>query len=538
MRFGDTPLSDADGAVLAHSVRSKGIAFKKGRRLNAEDIAALGEAGVTSVIAARLDPDDVPEDEAAARIAAALQGDHLTASAAFTGRVNLIATQRGLAVIDDVINTLNRIDEAITVATVPAWDVVAPRQIVATIKIIPFAVAEPLVAQCESLARKVGQAVGIAPFSAKSVGLIQTQLPGTKPSMLDKTTAVLTARLERLDSILAGELRCGHDAAPLKEAIETHLSSGCTMVLVAGASAITDRRDVIPSAIEAAGGNVEHFGMPVDPGNLLMLGRIGDTPVVGLPGCARSPKFNGIDWVLQRLCADIRLAPEDIMAMGIGGLLKEMPGRPQPRTGEASEQAAPHAPRIASVILAAGQSRRMGKTNKLLVTIDGKPMVRWAVEAALASAATPVFVVLGHQADKVRDALKGVDVTFVENPEYADGISASVRRGVAALPPDVDGALVILGDMPKVGSALIDRLVAAFNPVEGRALCIPTWRGKRGNPVLIGKQFFAEVQDLSGDVGARPLISQYPELTCEVDMNDDAALVDIDTPEALGALGD
>ncbi len=538
MKFGDTPLNDADGAVLAHSVRIKGVSFKKGRRLNAEDIAALGEAGVTSVIAARLDPDDVPEDDAAARIAAALQGDHLTASAAFTGRVNLIAAHRGLAVIDDVINALNRIDEAITVATVPAWDVVAPRQIVATIKIIPFAVAEPLVVQCEKLAQQVGQAVRIAPLSAKSVGLIQTQLPGTKPSMLDKTTAVLTARLERLDSTLVNELRCDHDTAPLKEAIETHLANGCSMVLVAGASAITDRRDVIPSAIEAAGGKIEHFGMPVDPGNLLMLGRIGDTPVVGLPGCARSPKFNGIDWVLQRLCAEIRLAPEDIMAMGVGGLLKEMPGRPQPRTGEASGQAAPHAPRIASVILAAGQSRRMGKTNKLLVTIDGKPMVRWAVEAALASTATPVFVVLGHQAEEVREALDGVDVTFVDNPEFADGISASVRRGVAALPPDVDGAVVILGDMPKVGSALIDRLVAAYNPVEGRALCIPTWRGKRGNPVLIGKQFFAEVQDLSGDVGARPLISQYPELTCEVDMDDDAALVDIDTPEALGALGD
>lgn len=225
------------------------------------------------------------------------------------------------------------------------------------------------------------------------------------------------------------------------------------------------------------------------------------------------------------------------MAMGIGGLLKEMPGRPQPRTGEPTEQTAPHAPRITSIILAAGQSRRMGDTNKLLVTVDGKPMVRWAVEAALASAATPVFVILGHQSDRVRDALTDLDVTFVDNPEFADGISASVRRGVAALPPDVDGALVILGDMPKVGSALIDRLVAAYNPVEGRALCIPTWRGKRGNPVLIGKQFFAEIQDLSGDVGARPLISQYPELTCEVDMDDDAALVDIDTPEALGALG-
>ncbi len=538
MRFGDTPLDEADGAVLAHSVRADGIAFKKGRTLSAEDVAALSAAGIGSVIAARLDPGDVAEDDAATRIAAALQGDHLTASAAFTGRVNLIATERGLAVIDEVINTLNRIDEAITVATVPAWDLVTPRQIVATIKIIPFAVAEDFVAQCETLARAVHQPVRVAPLSAKTVGLIQTQLPGTKATMLDKTTAVLSARLERLDSSLAGELRCDHAPAPLQAAIETHLANGCDMVLVAGASAITDRRDVIPSAVVGAGGAIDHFGMPVDPGNLLMLGRISATPVVGLPGCARSPKFNGIDWVLQRLCADIPLAPADIMAMGIGGLLKEMPGRPQPRTGEDSDKTAPHAPRIASVILAAGQSRRMGETNKLLAMVDGKPMVRWAIEAALASAATPVFIVLGHQADLVRQALADVDVTFVDNPEFADGISASVKRGVAALPTGIDGAVVILGDMPKVGGALIDRLVAAYNPVEGRALCIPTWRGKRGNPVLIGKQFFAEVQDLAGDVGARPLISQYPELICEVDMDDDAALVDIDTPEALGALGD
>jgi molybdenum cofactor cytidylyltransferase len=128
------------------------------------------------------------------------------------------------------------------------------------------------------------------------------------------------------------------------------------------------------------------------------------------------------------------------------------------------------------------------------------------------------------------------EITFIDNPDYAQGIASSVKRGIAAVPKDADGAIVCLGDMPRVSAALIDRLIAAYNPVEGRALCIPTWRGKRGNPVLIGKRFFAEMQALTGDVGARPLISQYPELTCEVEMEDDAALVDIDTPQALEGL--
>ena len=379
----------------------------------------------------------------------------------------------------------------------------------------------------------------MAPLTPKAAALIQTTLPGTKDSVLDKSRAVMADRMEALGGSLPYEIRVPHETAAVEAAIRDMKTKGCDLLLMAGASAITDRRDVLPAALERAGGTVDHYGMPVDPGNLLMLGHLDGAPVVGLPGCARSPKFNGVDWVLQRLCADIAMDATHIMRMGIGGLLKEVP-RPQPRSGTGEQTgvaAAPRAPSIACIILAAGQSRRMGKVNKLLASIDGKPMVRWAAEAALASAAAPVFVVLGHEAEKVRAALKDLKVTFVENPDYAQGIASSVKRGIAALP----GKRGRGRGLPRRHAAhrpgQIDRLIAAYNPVEGRALCIPTWRGKRGNPVLIGKRFFAEMQALTGDVGARPLISQYPELTCEVEMEDDAVLVDIDTPQALEGLG-
>jgi molybdenum cofactor cytidylyltransferase len=314
------------------------------------------------------------------------------------------------------------------------------------------------------------------------------------------------------------------------------LDDGAELILVMGGSAITDRRDVIPAAIESAGGEVLQFGMPVDPGNLILLGEIAGKPVLGLPGCARSPRLNGFDWLLRRLMADVPVGRADIMRLGAGGLLKEIPSRPLPRAeAEAKPAPAPRAPRIAAIVLAGGLARRMG-SNKLLAPIDGVAMVARVVDAVLASQARPVVVVTGNEAERVRGALAGRAVAFVHNPGFAEGLSASLKRGIAAVPADCDGALVCLGDMPRVTSRDLDRLIAAFNPVEGRAICVPVRDGKRGNPVLWAKRFFAEILGLAGDVGAKHLIGAYPEAVAEVATDDDGVLIDIDTPQALASI--
>ncbi len=309
-----------------------------------------------------------------------------------------------------------------------------------------------------------------------------------------------------------------------------------------GASVIVDRRDVIPEAVVAAGGRIDHFGMPVDPGNMLLLCRLGETPVLGLPGCARSPKVNGFDWVLERLVAGVPVGPRHIMRMGAGGLLAEIPSRPLPRA-EASpapevkpaEKRPAPGPRIAALLLAAGQSRRMG-SNKLLEEIDGRPMVARTAQRLLSSRARPIVAVLGNQAEAVDTALGKLPVERVRNPAYAEGLSTSLKRGLAALPPDIDGAIVCLGDMPLVAGRDLDRLIAAFNPLEGRAIVVPTRRGKRGNPVLWARRFFAEMAEVAGDVGAKHLIGEHAESVAEVEMDSDSVLVDIDTPDALAEL--
>ncbi len=541
MKFGEVPVAEAEGAILAHSLKLGTTALKKARVLSAADVELIAASGIKEITVARLDPGDVPENEAAQRVAIAAAGPGISVAAPFTGRANLHAETRGLLVFSrERIDRLNLVDEAITFGTLPPFTVVEPRQMAATVKIIPFGAPEPAVKDCVKAAISEGPLLRVAPFQKLSVGLIQTRLPGLKESILDKTREVTDGRLAALGCRLALEERCAHATGELASRIRDALGHGIDMLLIHGASAILDRRDVIPAAIVAAGGRIDHFGMPVDPGNLLLLGHVGERAVLGLPGCARSPKGNGFDWVLERLVAGLPVGPAEIMRMGTGGLLAEIPSRPQPRAEPKppapTPSEKPQGPRIGALLLAAGQSRRMGGPNKLLADIAGTPMVARVAQRLLASRARPIVAVLGNKADEIDVALGKLPVERVRNPDFADGLSTSLRRGIAALPADLDGALVCLGDMPLVTGRHIDRLIAAFNPLEGRAIVVPTRRGKRGNPVLWSKQFFPEMAQIAGDVGARHLIGEHAELVAEIEMDDDAVLVDIDTPEALDAL--
>lgn len=536
MKFGSLPLAEAEGAFLAHSLRTGELVLKKGSVLKADDITLLQQQGISEVIAAKLEPGDVSEDDAAARIASAAAGSGIDARAPFTGRVNLFAAKAGLLQLDcPRIAELNRIDEAMTIATLPPFADVQAGQMVATVKIIPFAVDERRLQQVLAVVDDGEDSlISVRLYRPLAVHLIQTELSGVKASVLNKTVGVTASRLNRLGGRLVAESRCPHTVDSLVSKIKAAQGD---VVLIAGASAITDRRDVLPAAIEAAGGEIVHFGMPVDPGNLLLLGSLGKRTVLGLPGCARSPKLNGFDWVLQRLFAGLDVTGGDIMDMGVGGLLTEIESRPQPRNRPPGNERNGALKRsVAALVLAAGRSTRMGRENKLLLDINGKPMVNHAIDAMLNSKVDHVIVVTGHEADAVGRAIADRAVTIVYNPAFADGLSTSLAAGIDALPAEIEGVLVGLGDMPLIGPGDIDRLVAAFNPAEGRAICVPTVNGKRGNPVLFSTEFLDEIRGIEGDVGARHLIGAHHDRVFEVEMASDAALIDVDTKEALRAL--
>jgi len=326
MKFGRVPVAQAEGTVLAHSLQMPDGRWRKGRVLSTADIADLAKAGIADVIAAKMDESDVAEDAAAQALAGALvDGDTgLIAEAPFTGRVNLRSSGPGILRVDAAaVARLNAIDPAVTLATLPQWQRVVEGMMVGTVKIIPYAV--PKRALEAAMAEAAGALSLVRPVLRKAA-LIVTQLPGAKGE--EKGIAATANRLRVLGVTLPHVETVPHETSAVAEALAR---TEAELVLILTASATSDEADIGPAGLVAAGGELKRFGMPVDPGNLLFLGAVSGRPVIGLPGCARSPALNGADWVLERVICGVPPSAEDIAAMGVGGLLKEIPTRPQPR---------------------------------------------------------------------------------------------------------------------------------------------------------------------------------------------------------------
>jgi molybdenum cofactor cytidylyltransferase len=539
MIFGEFLTAEAEGAVLAHSVRLADGSFSKGHRLVGEDIERLAAAGIEQVIAARIEPGDLMEDEAAEQLARAVEPDHLTFSEATTGRVNVHSAVDGLFVANRIaVDRINSLDPAITLACLADHVPVRAGDMVATFKIIPLAVSGAKIAAGVEILRRM-PVFEVKPFMPHAVSLVATELPSLKASVMDKTARILSQRLQPSGSVLQREERVAHRAADVAGAIRRGLAASDRLpklMIVFGASAVIDAGDVIPEAIRLAGGEVIQVGMPVDPGNLLVLGSVGDVHVVGAPGCARSPKENGFDWVLDRILAGERPTPQDISGMGVGGLLMEIQSRPRPRdiaAKPASEIS------VAIVLLAAGKASRMGEggSHKLLAEFDGVPLVRRSASTALASGASDIIAVTGHRQDEIGKALDGLAVEQVFNPDYASGMASSLVAGVGTRAAQkADGVLVMLADMPGVASDDLKVLMAAFREASGQTIVRAVSGGKRGNPVILPRSVLNAVMRLEGDVGARHIIetSGLPVIDVEIG---EAAHLDVDTPEAVVAAG-
>ncbi|MEM8624898.1 MAG: molybdopterin-binding/glycosyltransferase family 2 protein [Pseudomonadota bacterium] len=534
MIFGPLPLAEAEGAILAHSIAVAGGRIKKGAPLGPRELAALAAAGHETVVAARLTDGDVPEDAAAARIGAAMAPQPsalgLERAAPFTGRLNLYAAHAGLFVADTArLAALNRLHEAVTVATLAPMTWVAARQMIATVKIIPYAAPEQAVAAAEALLA-AQPVVEVAPLTHATAGLVLTATPGMKPSVVEKGAEAVRQRLRRLGIALEAERQVAHEEAAIAEALAECPGS---LLLVLTGSATSDRNDVAPAAVVRLGGALERFGMPVDPGNLLFLGTVGAKPVIGLPGCARSPKLNGADWVLERVAAGRPPDGEAIAAMGVGGLLKEIPSRPAPRAGDAPSEAVIGRAKVSALLLAAGASRRMGGQDKLLEAVGDRTLLAHAASELLASGVDETIAVLRPGTPERAAALQGLGLRMLENARAEDGMGTSIAAGIAAIDPTADAVLIALADMPALTAEDHAKLLAAFDPAEGREIVrAAAADGTPGNPVLIGRRFFEPLGLLSGDAGARAILSEHAEFVTLVRLPGRRALIDLDTPEA------
>ncbi|MGU3576163.1 NTP transferase domain-containing protein [Brucellaceae bacterium C25G] len=536
MQFGRLLLKDALGTILAHAIGTEGRVIKKGTVLSRIDLENIRLAGHEDVLAAKLDALDIAEDDAARRIADCLSFENIRAGLATTGRVNFYAEKDGLfCVSQDLVDAINRVDSSITLATLAPFTRAHTDMLVATVKIIPFAVHQLHMQQVQSLAIRQ-QAFSVRAFNFKKIGLIQTVLPNVKTSILDKTARVTAQRIMQNGGAMISEVRVEHQVSFVAEAIKQTLKD-TDMAVIFGASAVCDPDDIIPQAIRLAGGNIERIGMPVDPGNLLILAKCNGKPVLGAPGCSRSPKENGFDWILDRLMADMNVDYNMIARMGVGGILSEISSRPSPREIVKAD----HKGDVAIAVLAAGRSSRInsdqsGVRNKLLAHFDGVPLIRRSTEAAIAGGGRPVIVVLGHMAEEIDMALHHLTIKTIFNPDFSQGLSTSIKAALGHLPSSATGLMIQLGDMPHIKAAHIREMLAAFDKTGHKAVIRATCRGEAGNPVIIPASLFGELAQLQGDRGARRLIEKSAVEVIDVDIGD-AALSDVDTADALEKAG-
>ena len=537
MKFGPCALSDCLDAILVHAVYLPDGRIAKGTCLTSDHLSRLRANGIDDIIVARLEDGDLGEDAAADMIAKAMMPANVRLSVAATGRVNIYATQRGLLRVDRLrLRDINMVDEGITLSTVQHNQLVEAGDLIATLKIIPYSVAETAVATVIGL----GAGEPVISFHAlrpRSFGLIQTRIPGMADKILKATEQTAKQRLNQLGCTLVDSRVVAHEAAAIDQAITASRANGPAVMLIAGGSAIADRRDEVPMGVIAAGGRIDHFGLPVDPGNLLMLSHIDEMPVIGMPGCARSIKMNGFDWILHLLLADLRIDAAEIADMAAGGLLMEIVSRPLPRRMVGRRQISNAT--IGGVILAAGQSRRMGAQNKLLAEIDGVPIIRRKAQALLNGGLNDLVIVTGHEHRLVAAALDDLPVTCIYNDDYQSGQASSVACGVRHHQNGSHAAVLIaLGDMPLVRPELIAALLRDHSslPDATDRITLPVFDGRRGNPVIWGRGFFDELVALTGDAGGRIIFAENKNAVNSLGWPDDSIHLDIDTPEALAPL--
>ena len=333
MQFGDVPIAEAAGAILAHKLYDAAgkLVFNKGHLLREADLKVLRDCGLERVTVTRLSDADLHEDIAAERIGVAVSGDNLHWRTPGVGRANLTAAARGILHVDvPTLEQINNIYDGITIATLRAYSLVDAGEMVALVKVVPFGVPAARVVDIERIAQASGAVLSVKPLLRKTAALIVSGTEATRERLLRSFHPPVRARIEGWGSHLLEPRFVPHDAESIADAIRQ--SAHADLILVAGMSAIIDREDIVPTALRLAGGSLTLHGVPVDPGTLLMMGYLDETPVVGAPGCVKSPKTNVIDWILPRLLTGERLTRANLVSMGHGGLLKDIAERPMPRS--------------------------------------------------------------------------------------------------------------------------------------------------------------------------------------------------------------
>ena len=531
MQFGEFPVYDALGIELTHPVKCQEITLKKGHILTSSDIGKLQYAGIKSVVGVRLSSEDILPETAADILLKTMAGDYLRYTLPDeNGYSEIFADIDGVFVFDrERLNRLNDHSENISLMAVQPNLPVYKGQFVANLRLFGPAIQAATLNEAVTKISGTGPLLKVAPYAFCKIGFIQTITDKThvqpqNPNDLEKRFGAYGFNVVYHDL-------CEHNSVQVEKAVRDAIDAQAEIVLVESPFPPLHRDDVVPKGFKEAAGDIDRLGWPMDMGLSLVIGHKNDIKLLGY--CAEDADQPAFD-ILMRFLATKSLPDTSVIPeLALNGInLTRLTKRITPQQTENSIHigSVSDSEKIAVVILAAGSSRRMIGSNKLLESLNGLPMIEHVVRSALSSQADYVAVVTGHDAKFIEKRLEKYDVKIVRNPDYVSGVLGSIRLGLAVLPPDIAGAVVLPADMPAFTEEYIDKLIEAFDFKAKRPpVVMPSFNSVRHNPVLWPRDLFKVVKIIPEDSHWTPALVEHSDYIKEVVLKDDLPLTDINT---------
>lgn len=531
MKYGEYPVYDALGVELTHPVKCQDKTLKKGHVLTSSDIGRLKYAGIKTVVGARFSSNDIHPETAADILLKTMVGDYLRYTLPDeSGYCEIFADVDGVFAFDpDRLKRLNAHCEDFSVITVQPCLPVYKGQLVANLRLFSPAVDADVLNQAVTKISGTGALFKIAPYAFCKIGYVRTVAAGTTPEPIDADA--LEKRFAAYGFSIVHSAMCAHDSESVEKAVRDALDARAEIVLVESPFPPLNREDTVPKAFKESAADIDRLGWCLDTGVPLVLGHKGDARLLGF--CADDADQYALD-VLLRFLATRSLPAVDTLPMfamnGISLLRMTKKITPEQMENSVAVGAVSDSEKIAVVILAAGASRRMIGSNKLLEPLNGLPMIEHVVRSALLSEADYVVAVTGHDAAFVERRLEKYDVKIVRNPDYVSGVLGSIRLGLAVLPPDIAGAVILPADMPAFTEEYINRLIDAFDAKSKRPpVVLPTFDGTRRNPVLWPRDLFKVAKPVPEDAHWTPALIEHTDYIREIPLKDDLPLTDINT---------
>lgn len=531
MKFGEFPVYDALGVELALPIKYRGKTLPKGHIITSEDVALLRAEGIKTVVGAVYSADDIHPETASEILMKAIAGDYIRYTFPDEdGYCEIYADNDGILIFDvDRMIRFNGHSENISLAIMAPYVTVYKGQFLGNLRLFGLALDADELNEGVGKITGIGPLIKISPYAFKKMAYIQTVLDPDKIPKIDQNEINQRFIIYGYNLIFADI--CAHTSEGVEKSVRNAIDAGAEVVLVESPLAPLHRNDVVPKGFIESSADIDHMGWPMDSVLPMVFAHRKEVQLIGYSASdAKTPAFDR----LMRFLATNSLPPiETFPVLGIASLSLERLVKqitPEQMKHSVAVGISTETEKTAVLILAAGTSRRMVGTNKLLEFIDGIPMIERAVQSALLSKAEYVAVVTGHNSRQLEKRLEKYDVKIVRNPDYSSGVLGSIRIGLAVLPPDIMSAVVLPADMPAFAAEYIDMLIDAFDAkADRKPVCVPTYKGVRHNPVLWPRDLFNVVKLVPEDSQWMPALIEHSDYIKELPLDDDLPITDINT---------